>query len=61
MRANIVCQFVSVVLLEHAQAVLLERKDRLVNDVIAVIMVNDQGSFVVVAVVLQGKRQGKVR
>ena len=41
-----------------------ERKDRWVSNVTVVIMGNDQGSVVVVvvfvvAVVLQGKRQGK--
>ena len=50
-------QFVSVVL-EYA-VVMLERKDKGVSDVMVVIMVNDQGSVVVVAVVLQGKRRGE--
>ena len=57
LRANRVGQFVSVVL-EYA-VVVLESKDRWVSDVMVVIMVNDQGSVVVVAVVLQGKRQGE--
>ena len=44
------------VVLEYA--VVLERKDRWVSDVMVVIMVNDQGGVVVVlAVVLQGKRR----
>ena len=34
---------------------MLERKDRLISDVMVVIMVNDEGSFVVFAVVLRGK------
>ena len=38
---------------------LLERKDRWVSNVMVVIMVNDEGSFVVFAVVLQGKRRGE--
>ena len=40
------------------EAVVLERKDRQVSDVMVVIIVNDQRSVVVVAVVLQCKRQG---
>ena len=39
---------------------LLERKDRGISNVMVVIMVNDQGSVVVFAVVLRGKRQGEV-
>ena len=37
---------------------MLERKDRWISDVMVVIMVNDEGSVVVFAVVLRGKRLG---
>ena len=40
---------------------MLERKDRRISDVMVVIMVNGQGSVVVFAVVLRGKRRGEVR
>ena len=51
---NRVGQFVSVVL--EYPVVVLERKDRWVSYVMVVIIVNDQGSVVVIAVVLQGKK-----
>ena len=40
---------------------MLERKDRRISNVMVVIMVNGQGSVVVFAVVLRGKRRGEAR